>query len=542
MEAGAPPWLFPPVQRGHRESRAPRRHSCFTFIASPSCNNHRVSRTPGLIEDPTALDGSRIDVSARIGWLLRTSRTSRGVDLSTMAARLTALGLSISAASVSRLETAGHRDGSLIDGYEQALGLAVGHLRSVIDTLCRTFDYAPHDRRPDPAPLALAEFSNLVDTVSRPGPTGGDWLRFARQHERPRGYGLTSSQMAPLLRALSSELCRSVGPSYTARYEALARLRSSAYAEVVELVARDLVMAPDAQVVYDLASAVAERPSRGLVDWAGELVNQDSSILVRVGDILLQNMRASGRLTAADWASLDTALLAAFQRHADHPGNRAVLTRLFRTLPPALRAELRPRLAGLLEPAPAAEDWSRTRRNSRLESATRVAVEATTALGLPDEPLLARLLFEALFDFRGPRSSTACLVLMGSPYACAVGRALVDLAGSAGDLETRTNAASVAGMIYLPDPLPDLAAWFASGDPALVRSGYLLTGHAGSLLSDDQLTAGLAGDPADQRLVLYGAGMAEDPRLAAISTDERQPHAVRAAAAYWLREGGRVVR
>jgi hypothetical protein len=40
--------------------------------------------------------------------------------------------------------------------------------------------------------------------------------------------------------------------------------------------------------------------------------------------------------------------------------------------------------------------------------------------------------------------------------------------------------------------------------------------------------------------MLYAAGMALHPRLAEISADTSRPAAVRARAAWWLREGGRV--
>jgi hypothetical protein len=45
----------------------------------------RVPRTPSLADDRSALDGARIEVAPRIGWLLRVSRTSGGIPLRTMA-------------------------------------------------------------------------------------------------------------------------------------------------------------------------------------------------------------------------------------------------------------------------------------------------------------------------------------------------------------------------------------------------------------------------------------------------------------------------
>ena len=68
----------------------------------------------------------------------------------------------------------------------------------------------------------------------------------------------------------------------------------------------------------------------------------------------------------------------------------------------------------------------------------------------------------------------------------------------------------------------------------------MLLGHAGVPLPERAIEAGLAGDESRVRRTLYSAGMARHPLLAGISTDPARPPAIRAAAAWWLREGGRV--
>lgn len=172
-----------------------------------------VPRVPDVIEDRTALDGSRIDVAARIGWLLRASRTARGVSLRSMVPELRAVGLRTSVTALSRLETEGQRSGAVIDGYEQVLGLPPGRLRAAVDVLCRTFDYAPADQEPFARPPDLHAFSEAVAAVEE-SPTGGDWLRFAGEHGGGRGFGVTAGQMETGSRGSpASWAARSEGPT-----------------------------------------------------------------------------------------------------------------------------------------------------------------------------------------------------------------------------------------------------------------------------------------------------------------------------------------
>ena len=501
-----------------------------------------MARKPVVLDDLTPLDGSRIDVAARIGWLLRCSRSAAGLDLRTMAARLTDAGVPVSAASLSRLETDGSRLGTVIDGYEQVLGIESGRLRGAVDAMCRTFDYAPADQSPIGAPLDLPAFDSLVARVSGATAAAGDWLRFAIEHEAPRGYGLTGPLLRPLVRKLASELSRSVGAAYVVRYEALARLRCSAYADVVEDVVRELVLAPDAQVVFDLFSAVSELPTPGLLTWAGELLSHDNLMLVRGGDILVQNMRSvGGGLTDEAWAALEEPFLAAWHRAAADQPRRVVLTTLFKNLPPTTRRSILEQLPGPLEPVSGPRNWTRTRRNVHFGLAGRVAAQACSAAGLPEEPLLARLLFEVLYDFRGPRSTCAAFLVLASPFADAVHRQVCEVASTARDATTQEGARGAAAILQTRTARPVLDGWWSSPDVGLVRSAHVLAGHSGQLLTDEQLEAGLTGDALTVNRVLYAAGMAGDPRLPAISVDRRRPAAVRAAAGFWVREGARVM-
>ena len=96
-----------------------------------------MPRNAETIDDRTPLTASRIDVPARIGWLLRTSRSLAGLSLREMSAELKAHDVSLSATSLSRIESEGQRSAAALDGYAAVLGLPDGALRVVRQHLHR---------------------------------------------------------------------------------------------------------------------------------------------------------------------------------------------------------------------------------------------------------------------------------------------------------------------------------------------------------------------------------------------------------------------
>lgn len=498
----------------------------------------RVPRTPSLADDRSALDGARIEVPPRIGWLLRVSRTSGGIPLRTMAEDLRQLGLRTSASALSRIEAEGQRHGAVIDGYEQVLRATPGSLRAAVDVLCRTFEHAPPDQDPDLRPATLAGYSAAVDAVLGDSPTGGEWLRFAREHAGGRGFGLTAAQMEPLVARLASELSRSVGVAYTSRYEALARLRCSPYGDVVEDVVTAIVRAPGTGAVIDLMIVLSEHPTPRLLAWAGELLADEQRAVMLGATLVLENLRTVGGLTASDWRVVVPCFVDAYA--AADQTRRVALTRLFKTLPPHTRAAIRAGLPAALEHVPGPSDWTRTRRNRHFGICRELAARACVDVGLPEQPLLARLLFEVLYDFRSTRAGTSSFLLVASPFAEALHPMLVEAAVTGADEATRVGAQGAVTLMQTGRQVPDVAGWLDASDDELVEVAAVALGQAGVPLPDASLEAGLAGDEMRVRKALYAAGMASHPRLAEISSDPGRPAEVRARAAWWVREGGRV--
>lgn len=502
-----------------------------------------MARKPEAVEDPTPLDGNRIDVGSRIGWLLRTTRMAHGVPLRAMAELLTSAGITSSPTSLNRVETGGQRSGTVIDGYEQVLGVDPGRLRSVVDALCRTFDYAPFDLSPGLGPADLGDYSRAVEAVLVDTPRGGDWLRFAREHEDDRRFGLPEGSMLPLVARLASELNRSVGIAYLTRYEACARLRCSAYGDLVEGVVRDLVLAPDAQVVTDLIIAASEGPSARLFEWMTELLNHPSLPIVRGAALAIENMRSVGGLSADSWLGFPPRFAETYVLAREDQARRVTLTKLFKNLPPRTRTSIRALLLEeTLEHVRGPAGWDTGRLNAHLELARELARTGCASLGQPEQPMLARLLFELLFDFRGTRAGTSGLLLMASPFVDVVHPLLLDLAVNGPDETSRVGAQGIVSAVQTADTKPDVIGWLDSEDESLVHTAYLLLGNAGQPMPDAALDEGLASDPTTARRVLYSAGMAEHPRLAELAADPHHDESVRTAARWWLREGGRIAR
>lgn len=499
-----------------------------------------MPRVPEPLDDTTSLDGSRIDVGARIGWLLRVSRGAGGLSLRQMAAAMADHGATASAATLSRIESEGVRSVVALEGYAAVLGLPEGALRAPVDVVCRSFSYGPPTRVPAVEPT-LERFSRACRAVEADQPTGSQWLEFSRQHGDDTSFGLPAHIMAPYMHRLALELCRSVGLARWMRYEALLWLRFCAYDDLVAEVVAEVLLDPDVHVGEDLVSAVAERPTAAVVRWTGELLRHPSVHLVRSASFAIQSMLVTGGgLELSDWDSLPAAFDRAWQTAGQDPPRLEALTTLRAALPPPLQ----PRLPHGYRPLPHHTDptvWTRDRRNTHYGFAASVAHTVTSDRGLPDDPMLARLVFEALYDPRGVRKTSSTLLLAASPYSRDLVRVLLARRHSGPGGRTHAAAARVAAFCHVDEELPDVRSLLAAEDPEEFQHALRIFGDAGKMLPARALERGLAGDETLVRHTLVAMGRAGDPRLAEIVADDARPATVRGAAGWWLRHGPRIV-
>lgn len=499
-----------------------------------------MARPADVIEDSTVLDGPRIDVPARIGWLLRTARVDRGVSLRALSAAMSDLGHPLSVPALSVAERTGVRDGVIIDCYEVALGLSEGRLRAPVDVLCRSFDYAPRDRAPvarSTVPLALVDAA--FEPVLSGRAAGGQWLRWARLVRHGTGTPLPSVVVAPLALQLVEELVRAVGPAFVSRYEAVAQLRCGPYADLVEDVTRDLVRGPGpGPALVTAFSALAEQPSPRLLAWCGSLLEHPADWVVDGACVALEGMRTVGGLDEADWEVLVEPLVRGHARAGQ--GNRGPrLAALVRMLPLAVRHEVQGRLSGPLALLDGPWAWEPGLVNRHLGLCRRLAADACDWREVEHQPMLTRMLFEVLYDFRSPRVTTSAWLLMATPFVEHLVPALLDLVEAPPDETTGRAALRAVHQMQLPATDGTVATWLARS-ARWEDDGVLgVAGNAGVAVPRGHHRVRGTG-PAGARLV-ETLGMAAHPDLAVVAGDASLPDPVRDAARWWLRTGPRVV-
>ena len=262
---------------------------------------------------------------------------------------------------------------------------------------------------------------------------------------------------------------------------------------------------------------LSERPTPGLLAWAGELLADEQRAVMLGAALVLENLRTVGGLTASDWREVvpyfvtrtppPTSPAGSLSPGCSRPSLPTPAPRSGRSCPPRSST------------CPGRRDWTRTRRNRHYGVSRALAARACADVGLPEQPLLARLLFEVLYDFRSTRAATSSHLLLASPFAEALHPLLVEAAVTGADEATRVGAQGALTLVQTGRHVPDVAGWLDAPDSDLVEAAAVALGQAGVPLPDAALEAGLAGDEMRVRKVLYAAGMASHPRLAEISTD-----------------------
>jgi hypothetical protein len=498
-----------------------------------------MARTPDVLDDPTPIDGPGVDVRVRVAWLLRMSRsaTADGVAASVteMAGLLRDRGLAATPPSVSGWETGRVAPSTaVVEAYERALDLEPGHLRGAIDMVRRTFGVDV--RSAYAAVPALRDVDRAVEPVLGGGPvTGAEWLHFsdAAVGVQP---GLPARVMRPLVDRLVSELARSVFTGYLTRYEGLALLRCGQYADVVLEAVRAFVDEPGNQVVADVFSMVAEKSDLPVLDLVTSYLGSDDPVQVRGAVLALENLHMLGGLTPAHWQRVVEPFVAAHRAAADDGERSPYLAALWHLLPREVRAAAEPRLRH--PPPPPADTGTAGDRREELELCGRLADRTCAAVGIVAQPLLARLVHEALFDPRHTRSFTSAVVLMASPLRSALAAALGD--ASQDEPSPHLREATAELLVALGDhrAVPHASRWVHSGDPELIGPGLVALAHVGAPVDDASLAVLLEQPGAVGRRAVYHAGMVGHEAVGRLARDPTHPR--QQAAQWWQRHGSMV--
>lgn len=492
------------------------------------------------VDDTTSLAGPVVDVAARIGWTLRMARTTAHVADTRMRSLAEAIGTS--PARLSRAETGQLRDGEVVDGYERVLGLPVGSLRAPVDVMCRTFPSAsPPDSRPGSPIAGVEELSVLTERLAgEDDVTGGDWLRWARAIAAPGNIGLPTSLARPLVRRLAHELARSVGHAHPTRYEALALLRCSPYGTVVLDEARAELADPDAQAGGDLASAVGEAVSADAVDWCLALLLDASPYRAACGALALENMAEITGPSFWQHHRLAPRLLETFDRVPAEAPQEETVAHLVRLVPRAVWAALGRTPSRPLPPAPEVAGFDRGATNRHWRRCREASLEVSRDLGLPDQPMLSRLLFDIGVGHWETRAATASMLVGALPaLARPVAERLAAMVDDETDTGLRHRLARRLVMALHGDRSEVVEGWASSPDPALRTAALQAYGSAGVAAPVEVLRAALA-DPRTRRAATLAAGMARHPEVPRLLEDPALDPTARSWLAWWDVRGGRL--
>ncbi|WP_207126652.1 hypothetical protein [Actinocatenispora comari] len=488
----------------------------------------RQGRPPEMPADGTPFDGPRVDVEGRLGWLLRVSRlTADDPDnrsLTGFATRLRQTGSPAGTPQISRWET-GRLPASdaVFTRYETILGLPAGGLGSVAVGLRSALGAPLPAARPAPADiLALRRRYDLVhERLAATDVAGGTWLAFA---DILRTDGLVvllpSRYLDELLGRLLDEMMRSVGIAYTTRFTALAMLVAQPELTADVVGAIDAVAhEPGAQGVVDAVSLLGEVGDAPAAGRLLALLAADDAVLRLGAAHALLNMTNLGTLPA---------------RHA------AAMARILRRLDehdPAVTV-----LAGRT-PAPLAAPPPPVRRRPP-PAADRFALAARARTGLEFDPMLCRLVAEAVGSRYTERRHHAALLLLASPYRAVVAEVATGVAGSDPDAAIRRGAAGLLRYVVGPPQVPVLRRWLRSERPDLRAAALGALPHAGvpAEAVGTDLAAGAGRPPRPTGPLIYAAGMTGHPLLRRWADDPATEPAVRRTARWWLRHGSAVLR
>lgn len=514
-------------------------------MGDPRTSDVRRGRPPAPLVDRTPLDGPQVDLSARLGWLLRIARLSArpGLNLRDLAAEMADDGVGVSESTLSRLETGRIRSAALVAAYERALGLPETSLQGPTDVACRTVGRVHCRDSPEPS---MAAYSAAVAPVLEAGPddplTAADWLAFVDVVTATDAAMLSRRAVQDVVRRLGSEVRRSVSSALPARYEALSTLRTSRYGHVVLETALELLDGEGAPPQPDLARALGELPSMILFSEAARRLAGASVSALEGWASALEAAKVIGDAPPESWQLLVEPLVEAYQASADHPWRRLNLAYIVRLLPRSLRHEVLKTLRELPDPIRLPSDWTPTRRNEHFTVATELAARVCREVDLPEQPLLARLLFEGLYDPRISRELPAAWMLEALPFAPVLVRHLVDLADSSPDAVTERFVPWLLMRMRTAHAAPLVTGWLRSSERGIVPA--LLVAYGGGPLSLSDVREHLAAGESQRLRALAALGLVGDPSLPALASgDHRDSSPVVVTTARWvLRDGPRILR
>lgn len=494
-------------------------------------------RPRDLPVDTTPLRGARIDVRARVAWLLRTSRMASpyGGTGREFAARLTLAGHPFNESRVSRAEAA--RDdisGALVLAYERALRMPSGYLSGVCEALNRSLGTGEHGHAKVWSRTDVVRRLTEIDVAIGAGRvTGGDWLALAQLLDQPGGAMLPRRLQREWNYQLVTEMMRSLGPAYISRYAALARMIGNEdsrhpTADVV----REAAFESGAQGKIDALTLLGEVPDPVLVaELTGYLTEQVGAIRHGAARALLQ-LITTGRLTREQAQTVSVAVL---ELARAHPGDEGGVDAFM--VARRLSLELTRKVVTLLGWNPgAAGDGARIEAPARLAS---YVCEAEAESGVLGDAMLERLLREGLSNDFEERRHVALMLLTVSPYRDVLADTAVQVAETVHDPVARGAAGHLLTYLAGERQQSSLVKMLERDELDLQRVALGGLAHGAGVPLDIDLHRQLV-NPGLSSLAVYAAGMSGHPDVRSSDWPRFATQDVRDSADWWVRHGSAI--
>lgn len=480
-------------------------------------------------------------VAARTAWLLGTSRMMRAggayANRQDFLPELADLGVRADNSRVSRWESGtGAITREVVEAYEQILELPRQALAAPISLLDpragRVIEVSPGT---DPA--ALDRFVEAVLT----GETaeGHRWADLARELAQHPSIYLRSTLWRELATRLVTELSRSVGVAYAARLAALHQLiaHPMAHNDVLAAIGQ-YVTDPYAVRVRDVIAALAQAPSSGGRFLALGLLSSGDPELQAGAARAITAMQAAQSWSASLDAELERSTLALLAAETTPTGNADLLTYLAADARERVMAELGDSYHHrfVVEHATLTSPATASLIAANVASRAQASVDAAAN---PD-PMLERLVREALFHGHAERRHRAEVLLMASPFSAGIASAVAGLL-NADDPLIAHRAAVLLRYCVTPAETDDILAAPRNRPPVVEGAALCALGHVQSLeeADVDHLLDRSTAWPDDDRTdaAVYVLGM---HGLTDKISGTTVPDHVASACQWWRRIGSRI--
>lgn len=517
---------------------------------APSKRRGRPQQFP---RDPTSLSGETISVEHRVAWLLSVSRIlGARTDLAQREAFVAALdkvGVKADATRISRWESGPHRvPDRVVESYEMVLGLDRGHLRAPILGLRRAYGAgATAGTNPTVFADPAAELEDSIERAITGTADGETWLRLAGALTRVANVYLPQQVWAAVVGPLISELPRSSGTGHLLRREAAAVLvRSPVAQRHVLLALGEQVMDPAVQVIGPALSLLSEVSGTASSELVLRLLASENPVLRHSATSVAVTKAERGHFSEAALDQLEAHAVRGISRHpgAAHALDAIELTAHLeeagyqRVL--ALARDQRTQQALVTTRAMSEIIPSDQARTITREMSATVQAAAPAPFGLEPDPMLERLLREALFHANKQRRFHAAVFLATSPYARAIADACRELALSPNET-VAARAWTLLGRIG-PETGSVSATHLALAEPRpTVRARALLNvgvsrERLGAAEADGLVDLATSTDSPDvAHAASFALGMQGARQLQELAA--RNDHPSGAAAGWWLRAG-----